>query len=91
MYIVPTICSEHQLEDVFELVNHSEAADGDTDTADQEELIEMMVRIGVYYAPGEYDLTQSKQVALAFTALLLHLNEAPKAAEINVKFSKSKR
>lgn len=75
--VVGPLCTENQAREVFDLVNRSEAADGDDTTVDTEEFCELLARVALFYAPGSFsfegtmeDLSTNPDFSAAFVALL---------------------
>lgn len=84
--ITPDVLSVEDLDEIFVLVNASEAADEQSELLDVEEFQEALVRVGVYKMPGLFDLESGDGLALAVEALFLHMNASVGAAKHRVNF-----
>ena len=93
--LMPALATNEQCKLVFKLVNFSEASDGDVFTLDQEEFMEAVVRLGIYYGPADddkpYNFDVDSEVARAFAAALTHMNSASGTPDgLNITFAKPK-
>jgi hypothetical protein len=66
------------------------SADGDINQCDQEEYVELVVRIAAFYAPGSYDLQKEGSLADAFRILLTYMNNSRGGSKLTQKFNTSK-
>lgn len=68
------------------------SADSKTDSCDQEEFIELVVRIAAFYTPGTFDLVKSKDTSLAdaFRTLLTFISGSRGGAKLTEKFNTTK-
>lgn len=57
---------------------------------DQEEFVELLVRIGAFYAPGSYDYSKEGSLADAFRVLLSLLSNSRGGAKLPQKFDTTK-
>eukprot|EP00567_Pseudictyota_dubia_P003735 CAMPEP_0197449112 /NCGR_PEP_ID=MMETSP1175-20131217/20147_1 /TAXON_ID=1003142 /ORGANISM="Triceratium dubium, Strain CCMP147" /LENGTH=231 /DNA_ID=CAMNT_0042981125 /DNA_START=19 /DNA_END=715 /DNA_ORIENTATION=+ len=86
--IVPDICNRAQFLELWALVNRSEAADDDVNQCDSEEFTELVVRLGAFYAPGEFNLQDDTTAGLAaaFRVLLTFMNNSRGGSSMKSKF-----
>ena len=66
------------------------SADADINQCDQEEFVELIVRLAGFYAPGTYDLTKDNSLADAFRILLTFMNNSRGGTKLTQKFNVTK-
>ena len=66
------------------------SADADVNQCDQEEFVELIVRVAAFYAPGTYDLAKQESLADAFRILLTYMNNSRGGSKLTQKFNVNK-